>query len=76
LFSPSKDDLHTSPMKQTKLMHHVVEDQPKGIRGFEEGRYNMITIKNWINIIKFSVELSRSKCISLKKRIMNKGHMS
>jgi hypothetical protein len=32
-------------MKQTKLMHHVVEDQPKGIRGFEEGQYNMKTIK-------------------------------
>jgi len=45
VFSPIKDDPQKSPMKQTKFMHHVVEDQPKGIRGFEEGQYNMIMIK-------------------------------
>ncbi len=51
-------------MKQTKLMHHVVEDQPKGIKGFEDGQYNMITIKKRINIVKFSGELSRFKFVS------------
>ncbi len=45
VFSLGKDDPQKSPTKQTKLMHHVVEDQPKGIRGFEEGQYNIITIK-------------------------------
>jgi hypothetical protein len=55
-------------MKQTKLMHHVVEDQLKGIKGFEEGQYNMITIKKKMNIVKFSGELSRSKFCKLEKR--------